>query len=146
MSFSAPFLVWLAEPHQRCLIAEVAVKVSGSEITRYLSTTGYVSAPADTPANQLYTGRISGGVQFTRRLDLQGAGGSISYGDIELDNEDGALDGWLNDIWAGRTINVYLGQPDWPKSSFELVFSGNIEDIAPKSRSRLSLKVRDILG
>lgn len=146
MSFTAAFIAWLAGAHRRCLIAEVAVKSGGSEIVRYLSTTGYVSASVDTPANQLYNGRISGGVRFTRRLDLAGSGGSMAFGDIELDNEDGALDGWLSDIWAGRAINIYLGQPDWDKSDFELVFSGTVEDIAPKSRNRLSLKVRDIFG
>ena len=146
MSFTAGFLTWLAAPAQRCLIAEVAVKVSAVEITRYLSTTGYTSKSTDTPASQLYTGRISGGVQFTRRLDLSGSGGSLSFGDIELDNEDGALDGWLSDIWAGRAINIWLGQQDWAKASFELVFSGTVEDIAPKSRNRMSLKVRDIFG
>lgn len=145
MAFSADFITWLGAPARRCLIAEVGVK-SGSEITRYLSTTGYTSEPGDTPASQLYNGRISGGVDFTRRLALDGSGGSMAFGDIELDNEDGALDDWLNDIWAGRAINIYLGQPDWPKSDFELVFSGTIEDVAVKSRSRLSLKVRDIFG
>jgi hypothetical protein len=146
MAFSASFLAWLAKPARRCLIAEVGVKSSDVEITRYLSTTGYVSEPADTPANQLYSARISGGLQFTRRLNLDGAGGSMSFGDIELDNEDGALDDWLNDVWAGRAISVYLGQIDWPRSSFELVFKGAVDDIAPKARNRLSLVLRDIFG
>jgi hypothetical protein len=146
MALTAGFITWLGtKGPRRCLIAEVGVK-SGTEITRYLSTTGYSSEPADTPASQLYTGRITGSVSFTRRLDLSGSGGSMSFGDIELDNTDGALDDWLSDVWAGRAINVYLGQVDWPKSDFELVFSGTIDDIAPKSRSRLSLKVRDIFG
>lgn len=146
MALTAGFITWLGtKGPRRCLIAEVGVK-SGTEITRYLSTTGYSSEPADTPASQLYTGRITGSVSFTRRLDLSGSGGSMSFGDIELDNTDGELDDWLNDIWAGRAINVYLGQVDWPKSDFELVFSGTVDDIAPKSRSRLSLKVRDIFG
>jgi hypothetical protein len=147
MSFTSPFLTWLgANGARRCLIAEVAVRVGGVEITRYLSTTGYTSEPADTPASQLYTGRITGSVSFTRRLDLQGSGGSIAFGDIELDNEDGALDDWPNDIWAGRAITLYLGQVNWPKSSFELAFAGTVDDITPKSRSSMSLKLRDILG
>jgi len=146
MSFTSPFLTWLGTNGvRRCLIAEVGVK-SGTEITRYLSTVGYKSEPADIPASQLYTGRITGSVSFTRRLDLSGSGGSISFGDIELDNVDGALDDWPNDIWAGRAINLYLGQEDWPKSSFELVFSGTVDDIAPKGRGKLSLKIRDIFG
>lgn len=147
MSFTSPFLTWLGTNGvRRCLIAEVLVNHAGSEITRYLSTTGYTSEPADTPASQLYSGRITGSVSFTRRLDLQGSGGSIAFGDIELDNTDGALDDWPNDVWAGRVIKVYLGQVTWLKSSFELVFSGTVDDIVPKDRAHMSLKLRDILG
>lgn len=147
MSFTTSFLTWLGTNGvRRCLIAEVTVQVGGVETTRYLSTTGYASEPTDTPASQLYTGRITGSVSFTRRLDLQGSGGSIAFGDIELDNSDGALDDWSNDVWAGRAINIYLGQVDWPKSRFELVFSGTVDDIVPKSRKSLSLKLRDIFG
>ncbi|MGP1675935.1 MAG: hypothetical protein ACTS6J_02100 [Burkholderiales bacterium] len=124
------------------------------EITRYVSTVGYVSEPADTPANQLYSGRISGGVQFTRRLALDGSGGSVSFGGTEFDNEDGELDDWLNDIWAGRAINYYMGDAGdatrgiakWPRSQFELVFSGTAHDILPKARNRLELSTRDIFG
>jgi hypothetical protein len=124
----------------------VAVRIGGVERTRYLSTEAYKTEPADTPANQHYTARIIGGADFTRRLDLNGEGSSISFGDLQIDNEDGALDGWLNDIWAGRAVNIYLGQPDWPKSSFEKVFSGTVDDIQPTARSRMSLVLSDIFG
>ena len=147
MSFSAPFLAWLAATQgTRCLLVEAAVKSGGVEITRYLSNRGYVTGPTDAPANQLYTGRIAGGVSFTRRLDLQGSGASLSFGDVELDNEDGALDAWLSDIWAARAISVYLGDASWPRASFEKVFGGTIDGVMPKGRNRLSLTVRDILG
>jgi hypothetical protein len=79
-------------------------------------------------------------------LNLGSSGGSVSFGSIELDNEDGALDSWLLDVWAGRAISIYLGQVDWPKSSFELVFKGTVDDIVPTARNRLSLMLRDIFG
>lgn len=146
MSLSAPFIAWLGTPARRCLIAEVGVKSGGTEITRYLSSTPFKTEPADTPANQPYMARIAGGVQFTRRLDLDGSGGSQAFGDIELDNTDGALDAWLGDVWAGRPINLYLGQEDWPKSSFEKVFSGTVDDIQPRARNRMNLALADIFG
>lgn len=147
MSFSAPFLAWLAQKNAtRVLLAEVAVKSGGVEITRYLSTLGYTSGAVDTPANTVYSGRISGGVQFTRKLDLSGAGGSVAFGDIELDNSDGALDAWLTDIWARRTISLYLGDARWARSAFEKVFSGTVEDIGPKGRAGLSLRLSDVLA
>lgn len=158
MSLSAPFLAWLAADAKtvgrRCLLIKAGVKHSGSEISRYLSDAGYTSEPADTPASQLYTGRIAGMSPYTRRLDLQGSGASISFAEFYLDNVDGALDDWINDIWAGRTIDAYLGDAGddtrgiakWPLSQFELMFSGTSDDITPKDRKTLTLKVRDIFG
>ena len=146
MSFPEYFSKWLASPSKRCLLAEVGVKTGGVEVTRYLSSIGYVSEPTDTPANTHYQARISGGFSFSRSLDLSGSGGDISSGDLELDNTDGALDAWLDDIWAMRTIKLWLGSADWPKSQFVQVFSGTVEDIAPKDRYHLSIKLRDVLA
>ena len=146
MSFPDYFMSWLAKPAQRCLLAEVGVKTGGVETTRYLSSIGYVSEPTDTPASTHYAARISGGFSFSRSLDLSGNGGDISSGDLELDNTDGALDGWLSDIWALRPIKLWMGAATWPKSKFVQVFSGTVEDIAPKDRAHLSLKLRDVLA
>lgn len=147
MAFTAPFLAWLAKPAHRCLLARVAVKTGGAETTRYLSSaTRTPSEPGDTPANQAYTARISGGLQFSRRLALDGSGGSIAFGDMELDNTDGKLDGWLTDVWAKRAVSFYLGDVSWPTDNYELVFSGTVEDIVPKDYNRLSLVLRDIFG
>jgi hypothetical protein len=160
MSLSTNFKTWLASDDVglRCLLVDVGVLIGGhggSETTRYLSDVGYATAAGDTPANTPYQSCVSGsGVQFSRRLDIEGSGGSISYGDIEIYNEDGSLDSWINDIWAGRVINVYLGDAGdatrgiakWPKTQFELIFSGTVDDIVPKSRTLLSLTVRDIFG
>lgn len=146
MSFPAYFSEWLASPSKRCLLAEVGVKTGGVETTRYLSSIGFVSEPTDTPASTHYAARISGGFSFSRSLDLSGSGGGISSGDLELDNTDGALDAWLADIWSMRTIKMWLGSAEWQKSQFVQVFSGTVEDIAPKDRYRLSLKLRDVLA
>ena len=146
MSFPEYFSKWLANPAQRCLLAEVGVKTGGVEVMRYLSSIGYVSEPTDTPANTHYAARISGGFSFSRSLNVTGNGGDISFGDLELDNTDGALDAWLADIWAMRTIKLWMGSADWPKSQFVQVFSGTVEDIAPKDRYHLSLKLRDVLA
>lgn len=146
MSFPGYFTAWLANPAQRCLLAEVDVKVGGIEITRYLSSTGYVSEPTDTPASTHYAARISGGFRFSRSLDLSGSGGNLSFGDIELDNTDGQLDAWLYDIWSRRSIKLYLGAATWAKAQFVQVFAGTVEDIAPKDRYHLSLKLRDVLA
>lgn len=145
MSFSPAFLSWLESGSEKCLLAEVSVRVGGVETTRYLSSTGYVSGTADTPANTIYQGRITGGFSFARSLSLSG-GGAISFGSLDLDNIDGALDGWLQDIWALRQIKLFLGSPNWVRSDFVQVFSGTVEDITPRDRDTLSLKLRDVLA
>lgn len=137
---------WLAEDQQICLLAEVGVKSGGTETTRYLSNAGYVSGPSDTPANTIYAPRLVGGFSFSRSLNIDSAGGSVSFGELQLDNTDGALDGWVSDIWAMRTIRLYVGSPSWPRASFEQVFSGVAEDIRPSSRGQLALRLRDVLA
>lgn len=148
MTFSAAFTAWLKTPAQRCLLIEAGVKSGGAEITRYLSTSGYVSGATDAPANQLYSGRISGGVEITRRLDLSGAGGSATFGEIELDNTDHALDAWPADIWAGRAFAAYLGSadPDWARADFVQTYAGTLKGVELKSRARVALVVSDILA
>lgn len=136
---------WLKKDLHKVLLAEVGVRTGGSEITRYLSTTGYVTGASDTPSNTPYLGRIYGGFEFTRTLSIEGSG-AVSYGSLTLDNTDGELDSWLTDVWAKRPIKLFLGSPSWGRSQFVQVFSGVVEDIEADSRTSLSLKIRDPLS
>lgn len=146
MSFSAAFALWLRNPVDRCLLVEVGVKSGGGEITRYLSTTGYVTGAADTPANTVYHGYVSGGCAITRQLDLSGGGGSVTFGETEIDNTDHSRDSWVEDIWDGRPIAYYLGAKTWARADFVQVFAGTVSTIEAKSRTTLALHVHDILA
>lgn len=139
------FKKWLLSAGVRCILVEVGVKVDGVETTRYLSNRVFTTKPTDTPANTAYTSRITGGFSFSRAISI-GNESNLSFGSIDMHNVDGQLDDWLEDVWALRPIKIYMGAPYWPRSMFELVFSGTVEDIAPKSRSVLSLKLRDVLA
>lgn len=140
----AAFMAWLAAPDAiRCLLVEVQVSVGGVETTRYLSTAGYTTKGGETPANIAYLPLVAGGVKFTETLSLDGSG--FSYGDVELNNNDGALDSWLDDVWVNRSIKMYSGDVRWPRSDFRLVFNGVVADIDSKSRTRLNIKLRDML-
>lgn len=143
MSYPAEFLRWLKTPSRRVLLAEVGVRVGGIETTRYLSDLSYTPVAADDP---IYSARITGGFSFSQSLDLGGGSGNLSWGEIDLDNADGALDGWLRDVWAMRPIQLYMGDARWPRADFVQVFSGTVEDIAVRDRTRLSLKLRDVLA
>ena len=73
-----------------CILVEVVASISGIETTLYLSTKGYVTGAADSPANTVYMPAISGGVQVTEELSLDGSA-AMAYGDIELYNVAGEI-------------------------------------------------------
>ena len=77
-------------------------------------------------------------------MSLTGEAG-LSGGDIELDNGDGALDGWLLDVWRNRAIKAWAGDPSWPRADFRLVFDGIIDDVGSSSRETINLVLSDKL-
>lgn len=141
----AQFIAWLKDSAAiRCVLVEVNVKSGGVETTRYLSNRGYVTRPTDTPPNTVYSPYIAGGIKFTETLSIDGTA-SLSWGDIEIDNLSGDRDGWFDDVWANRTIKVYIGDVSWPRGDFRLIFDGVVAQFDTKARNRFNLKVSDKL-
>lgn len=140
------FQAWLEDQAAiRCVLVEVEVgQASGGTQTRYLSNTTYVTGGGDSPSHTAYLARITGGLNITKSLSLSGAT-SLSYGDIELVNTDGALDSWVDDYWVNRPVAFYLGSPNWSRADFRLVFSGRTTGIDMRSRTRLNIKLSDVL-
>ena len=139
------FLEWLQHPTAvRMVLIEVQVNVAGRETTRYLSSRPYVTGEGDVPANIEYMPWATGGLAFTEQVSLSGEAG-LSGGDIELDNADGALDGWLADVWRNRAIKVWTGDPSWPRADFRLVFDGILDSVVSTSRESLTMVLRDKL-
>ena len=139
------FLAWLQDSATvRMVLIEAQVNVAGAEVTRYIASRPYTTGPADTPANVEYLPLATGGLAFTEQVSLSGEAG-LSGGDIELDNADGALDGWLVDVWSNRGIRVWSGDPAWPRGDFALVFDGIIADMAVSGRESINLVLRDKL-
>ena len=141
----ADFLAWLKSATAiRCVLIEAVVNVSGTDITRYMSTRPYVTEAGDTPANTAYLPRASNGIQYTESISLTSSA-SMTAGDIEINNQDGALDSWLGDIWAGRQVQAFIGDPRWARSDFRMIFNGITDDINSKSREVLNIVIRDKL-
>lgn len=141
----AQFSNWLQSAAcVRMVLIEVQVNVAGHEVTRYLASRPYVTCPLDTPPNTEYQALVTGGLAFTEQVSLTGEAG-LSGGDIELDNRDGALDGWLPDVWMNRAIKVWSGDPSWARPDFRLVFDGVIADIGSAGRESVNLVLRDKL-
>ena len=143
MMTDAEFEAWASRPDAiRCVLVEVAVRSGEAELTRCLSSVGYVTGAADMPAHTIYDPCIVGGVSVTETLPLDGAA-SLSWGDIEVANPDGVRDTWLDDIWSGRPVTVLCGDVRWPRSDFRTVFTGVVEDVGARSIDRLNLLLRD---
>lgn len=141
----AAFLAWLkTNAAIRTVIVEVYARISGVETLLRLSSRPYITGAADTPAHTEYDTCVVGGVSFSESLNLDGQP-SISYGAIELENRGGVRDAWLNYVWANRAIQVYVGDPSWPKSDFRKVFDGVVGDITGKGPENLSLSLLDKL-
>lgn len=141
----AQFVEWLKNSAAiRCVLVEVGVKTGGVETTRFLSNKGYVTSPTDTPANKQYIPCITGSVQFTETLSLEGTA-TMSFGDLEIENISGDKDSWLDDVWSNRTITVYIGDVSWARGEFRQIFQGIVANIDTKNRGRINLKVSDKL-
>ena len=139
------FTKWLKDSSGiRCVLMEVVAKVGGVETTHYLSNKGYVTGGSDVPANRNYSPIIVGGVKFTESLSLDGAV-SLSFGDIEVDNLTGSRDSWLDDVWANRAVNIYIGDVRWKRSDFRLIFSGLVVGIDSKNSGKINLRLGDKL-
>lgn len=136
MITDAQFSAWLDEPGaQNVTLFEVGVKSAGVDIMRYLSTKAYC-ASASTP----YQAIVAVGLKVTESISLDSTA-SLSAGDIEIHNADGARDAWLEDIWVNQPINAFVGDVRWDRADFRQVFSGVVVDIGCKSRDRLNLRL-----
>ena len=135
----AQFAAWLASAGRRLVLVEV-----DTSAPRYLSNVAYTTLPTDTPASRVYRPVVASGFAFSESLSLSGTA-SVSVGTIDLHNEDGVLDAWLDEVWTNRAVRVYIGDATWPRADFRLVFSGLIARMDSRSPQRLSIVLRDKL-
>jgi hypothetical protein len=139
------FQAWLEDPTAiRCMLVEVSANISGTETAIYLSNLQYATGSTDAPANTTYLPVLKTTVKFTENLGLDGQG-SLSYGDISIDNTDGSYDSWLSAAWQGRPINIYIGDPTFTRSNFTKVFSGIIADVSSSDKDTINIQLRDIM-
>lgn len=136
------FTAWLGDTTAiRCILVEAVSNVSSVDTTHYLSTKNYT----DGVAARIYDPIVSDtSIQLIERMSIDGSP-SMSFGDVEIYNIDGALDSWLTDIWTNKSITILVGDVRWLRSDFVTIFSGTIEDIDSRSAQTLNIKVRDKL-
>lgn len=128
------FAAWLEDSGaQRVMLFEVGVPA-----TRYLSTRAYAGSAAS------YEAVVAGGLKVSESISMN-AEASLSTGDIEIHNADGARDGWLDEVWANQPVQAFVGDVRWDRADFRAVFSGVVVDIGCKSRDRLNLRLANKL-
>lgn len=106
-------------------IGEMDFTYTGATQTYYFSDRGYITGASDTPAHTNYIPSTNNPFQFNVGVfngDFSGRSGS--FGAIRLLNGDGDLDYLTGLYWAGRSVKVYAGAPDFSRDQFVNVFDG----------------------
>ena len=131
---------WLDDPNAiRCVLVECDAEVNGIRTPRYFSDNIYEDQ----------------GIQYlpiliTESLTIEESikdktKGFVGLGDVELNNLDGSIDSYLDDIWANRDIVVLHGDVRWPRSDFKVMYTGCMEDVDSKNVSKINIRLRDRL-
>ncbi len=135
MITDAQFAAWLdSSGALRVTLFEIGVHSGGVDQVRYLSNAPYLNGDDDTP----YLAVVAGGLSVNESISLTGSP-ALTAGDIEIDNTDGALDSWLDDVWKNQRVRAYVGDQTWARSDFRQVFEGVVADIASRTRDHLNL-------
>lgn len=113
----------------------------------YVSTNGFTSQAADTPAHTHFEGRLVSPFVFQRTIlgpNSLGGRAAVGWGELELDNSDGyynalvrnyAVDGRRAVVKAGKDLAAY--------STFAVVFDGTAEGWRRSGQS-VRLRLRDL--
>ena len=112
----------------------------------YFSDVGFTTTPAESPANVYWDRRIEVPITVTQSLFAGSAAAGrseISFGQVTLANQDGALDALGGYDWDGRLVEVRYTAIERPAlADFAVVFSGTAERIT--LGDDISIEVRDL--
>lgn len=105
-----------------------AIDADGILQTFYLSTSGFVTEPSDTPANQDFKPVLKqpASIGVSAFASGQTSGSSeLQAGDTKIVNVDGAFDGWKDYGFDGRRVVIRSGEPGeaYP-SAWRTIFTG----------------------
>lgn len=135
------FKAWLKSdcPYRNVLL-ECTPKSNGVDNPLYLSQKNY----RDTTSGISYLAIISGGLQFTEDLGVNGSA-SMAYGDITMQNSNGEFDDALNWIWRNKPVKILIGDISWARTDYRVMLDGVMDDLIPSGSNKLSIRVRDKL-
>ena len=137
MKTVAEIIAWLNSPsHIKCILVDIL------EVRNQANTQDTAFYFSNLPYSIEYNPTLQSGISFTESLSSD-ANISISYGTLELDNTGGHSDSFLTYVWKRRPIKIYLGDPNWLKSDFVLIFDGLVEDLVSTNENTLSISLVD---
>lgn len=148
------FYAWLRADNPRVVLVHMGFRVqeellAGSpEELAFFSTDSVVhlATRAYNSEDQHYFDCVRSVPAFTRSLDRQRLGGatSISFGTVEIDNADGKMDFLLGLACDGSPIYFLIGDPNWPREDFRLMFSALVQNVSAPSLGAISVSIRDV--
>lgn len=119
-------------------------QLSGIE-TQYLSTEGYITSSTDTPQSRVFLPRLKDSIEYSIEVGCHLWGNSdskISFGVIDIENTDGALDSWMNEEWRDRTITIRRGLSNENFSAHEIIAIVVIDKISAPDLYTLRFTLR----
>lgn len=127
-------------------ITAIVDSTGTSTTLRFSSGNGFSTQPAETPANTFYEPRIKQPALMRRDIFSAGATGGASrtgFGELILNNIDGALDYLIDYGFDGQPITIRYGTDSsvYP-SGFTTVLVGTMEQPVFEFK-QLSIKIRD---
>jgi len=142
------FKDWLNEDSViRCILIEAKYydKTLAIEKTEYFSYQPYEKGSV------IYDDCVKEIPSFNTSLDVpepqnnnMNISASQSFGDIDLTNENGVRDLWLNHAWDGRDIVLKIGDPIWDEADFRVILNGVINDISAPDQNTIKLQIRGV--
>lgn len=119
---------WLATPGLfRVVLVELDYIDNAQTKTAYFANAPFVSKGTDVPAHTPYLDLITGGLEISRAMTEVFIGRSTSrMSDLELFSN--AFTSSITDV-ENCQIKIYLGDKEWSKADFQLVFMGVAQDV-----------------
>jgi hypothetical protein len=119
--------------------------ISGEAVFRF-SDLGYITLPADSPANANYDASVQSGLKLTRSLPATPEADrrvTLELGSFDLANVDGALDSVVAGYSVdGRRVRVLMGLTSYRYGDFVPVFTGRMLQWS-NSGTDVTVTVRD---
>jgi hypothetical protein len=147
------FYAWLRSDHQRVVLADMNFRVQEEAVlgspplTTFVPTDSFVHMSMGNYAgDRHYFDCIRSVPTFARAVDKQRLGGaaSISFGSVDIDNQDGRMDFLLDLACDGSPISFSIGDPSWARADFRLMFTALVQHIAAPGPSSLTITMRDV--